>query len=102
MERCDSLLEIIVIFVVVESQSVGTAVSGEYLHDIFLLTGRQFVVAVMVAIIRAVATAEVVLHFPACLCFLIIWHVVINIGEAPRFLYQFRLVVALTRSILSC
>ena len=46
----------------VESQSVDAAVLGKNLHNVFLLMGRQLILAVMVAIIRAVATAEVVLQ----------------------------------------
>ena len=79
----------------VEGQSIDAAVLAQYLHDVFLLAGRQFVFAVMVAVIRTVTTTEVVLHLSSCLRFQIFWYVVIDIAEAPRLPYLLILAIAL-------
>jgi len=45
------LRKIEVRLVVIEGEAVGGAEMGEYLHDVLLLTGRELVLAVMVAVV---------------------------------------------------
>ena len=60
-----SLSKIIFRHIVVEGQAVGRTELGNNLHDVLLLTGRELVLTMMVAIVRAVAAAEVVLDTTA-------------------------------------
>ena len=75
--------EVVLHLVMVEGHVVGTAVVGHNLEDVLLLAGRELVLAVVVAIVRAFATAEVLHHALACLGALVTGDVAIERTEAP-------------------
>ena len=60
--------EVEICFVVIERESVGTAVLGQDGQDGVLLSRREFVHAMMIAVVGTVATTEVVLDGTTCLC----------------------------------
>ena len=96
MPKTSHLRKIEVRLVVIEGEAVGGAELRQNLHDVLLLTGRELVLAVMIAVVRAVAIAEVVLHAPACLRPLVVGHVLVDAGEAPGLLHQLVLAETLT------
>ena len=87
-------------FVMVEGEAVGRAVLGQDVHDVLLLTGRELVVAAIVAVIGSAAAAEVVLYPLAGLSPMIVRHIIINMREAPRLLRQPGFIVALALAAL--
>ena len=89
-------------FVMVESQTISTAILSQDSHDVCLLFGREFVVAVMIAVIRPAATTEVTPDTMACLGPTIVWHVIIDMREAPCFLHLFDFIVAQALAALPC
>ena len=84
----------------IEGQAVGATVLGKDSHDVRLLTGRELVVAMMVAVIRAAAVTEIIADLLASLCTQIVWHIIIYMRETPRLPYHFGFVVTLTQTIL--
>lgn len=100
MPKTSHLHKIEVRLVVLEGEVVGGAELRQDLQDILLLTGRELVLAVMVAVVRAVAIAEVVLHALTCLCPLVVGHVLVDVLEAPGLLHQLVLAETLTLSAL--
>ena len=87
-------------FVMVEGEAVGRAVLGQDVHDVLLLTGRELVVAVTVAVIGSAASAEVVLYTLAGLSPMIVRHIIINMREAPCLFRQPDFIVALALAAL--
>ena len=67
----------------IERESVCTAVIGQDGQDGVQLSRREFVHAMMVAVVGTVATTEVVLDGTTCLCLKIVGDVLVELAEAP-------------------
>jgi len=76
---------------VIERESVCTAVIGQDGQDGVLLSRREFVHAVMVAVVGTIAT-EVVLDGTTCLCLKIVGDILVYLTETPCYLYQLHFV----------
>jgi len=84
----------------VEGYAFDAAELGENLHDILLLAGREGVLTVMVTVIGAFAAAEVFHDTTAGLGSQVVGDVVVEMAEAPGFLYGFVLAEVLALAIL--
>lgn len=87
-------------FVMVEGEAVGRAVLGQDVHDVLLLAGRELVFTAIVAVVRAAAAAEVVLYPLAGLSPMAMWHIIVDMREAPCLFRQPDFIVALALAAL--
>ena len=94
--------EIEICLVVVEGKTFCAAELGQDVHDAILLGGCEFVLAMMVAVVRTFSETEVMYDATACFCLPIVWHVFIELAEAPCFLYQLHFVKAKASAALPC
>ena len=86
--------------VVVETDAIGAAILGDDLHDFLLLLWREQVLAMMITVVGTKASTEEKTHITACLGPLIVWHIVIEVGEAPCFLHETLLAEILALTVL--
>ena len=86
--------------VVVKLNTFSTAEHGDNLHDFFLLLWREQILAVMIAVVRTIATTEVRAYTMAGLGPLPSGNVIIEFCEAPRLLHQLLLSETLACSVL--
>ena len=64
--------------VVVETDAVGAAELGDDLHDFLLLLWREQVLAMMVTVVRAIATTEERANTMTSLSLVSLWDIVIE------------------------
>ena len=86
--------------VVVETDAIGAAILGDDLHDILLLLWRKQVFAMMVAIVRAAASAEIIPDTSSSLSHVSMRNVVIELCKAPCFPHEPLFTERLARSVL--
>ena len=63
----------------VEVQPLGGAELCQNVHDICLLSGREHILPMMIAVIRAVAATEVTPDALACLSPLVVRHIFVEL-----------------------
>jgi len=78
----------------VKGKAFGAAIVGEDVHHVLLLARREKVLAVMVAVVRAAAAAEVTHDVAAGLSPQILRHILVELLEAPGHLHGLGLSVA--------
>ena len=64
--------------VVVETDAIGAAILGDDLHDFLLLLWREQVLAMMVTVVRAIATTEERANTMTSLSLVSLWDIVIE------------------------
>ena len=74
--------------VLVEGQAIGRAKFGKDSYDVRLLLWREFVFAMMIAIVRAATSAKVTPDTSSGLGHVSLWNVVIELCKAPCFPHQ--------------
>ena len=72
--------------VVVETNAFGAAILGNDFHDVFLLLWRKQVFTMMITIVGAKTTTKEKTYTTASFGPLMVWHMIIDVGEAPCFL----------------
>ena len=88
--------------VVVETDAVGAAILGDDLHDFLLLLWREQVLAMMVTVVRAIATTEERANTTAGISLVSLWDIVIEMCKTPCLLHKTLLSEILTLAILPC
>ena len=99
IRRLESVIKIPFRHVVVELYTFSTAEHGDNLHDLFLLLWREQILAVMIAVVRTIATTEVTPDTQSGLGSLPSGNVIIEFREALCLLHQLLLSETLARSI---
>ena len=74
--------------VMVETDAIGAAKLGDDLHDFLLLLWREQVLAMMVTVVRAIATTEERANTMTSLSLVSLWDIVIEMGKTPCFLHE--------------
>ena len=73
----------------VERDAFDAAELSHYVEDVALLAGREHALTVMDAIVGTLAATQIVMHSLARCSPQILRHIVVEMFEAPCFLYQF-------------
>ena len=72
----------------VETDAVGAAELGDDLHDFLLLLWREQVLAMMVTVVRTIATTEERAYTTAGINLVSLWDIVIEMCKTPCFLHE--------------